>query len=86
MPAVALELLAQDREDVGAFGEQGQLKWCDPETGRYIATYDDQVTRADHAEVRADEAEAELRVEREARTALEARVRELEAQLRHRDS
>ena len=73
--------------------EQGQLKWYDPETGRHIATYDDQVTRADHAEVRADhaevradEAEAELRVEREARTALEARVRELEAQLRHRDS
>lgn len=66
--------------------EQGQLKWYDPETGRHIATYDDQVARADRAEVRADEAEAELRTEREARTALEARVRELEAQLQHRDS
>ena len=66
--------------------EQGQLKWYDPETGRHIATYDEQVARADRAEVRADEAEAELRTEREARTALEARVRELEAQLQHRDS
>ena len=66
--------------------EHGQLKWYDSETGRHIATYDDQVTRADQAEVRADEAEAALRAEHEARTTLEARVRELEAQLRHRDS
>ena len=87
--------------------ERGRLKWHDPETGRHIATYDDQVARADraevradHAEVRADHAEAELRVEREervtveaafqaereARAALEARVRELEAQLRRSDT
>ncbi len=66
--------------------EQGQLKWYDPETGRHIATYDDQVARAEDAEVRADEAEVALRMEREARAALEARVRELEAQLRRSHS
>ncbi|MCY4520538.1 MAG: Uma2 family endonuclease [Caldilineaceae bacterium] len=59
--------------------EQGQLKWHDPETGWHIATYDDQVARA-------DQAETALRAEREARAALEAKVRELEAQLRRPDS
>ena len=59
--------------------EQGQLKWHDPETGWHIATYDDQVARA-------DQAESALRSEREARAALEAKVRELEAQLRRPDS
>ena len=76
--------------------EQGQLKWHDLETGRHIATYDDQVARAEKAEARFEEAEAafqeerqeqapleaKIRAEREARVALEARVRELEAQLR----
>ena len=59
--------------------EQGQLKWYDPGTGRHIATYDDQVARA-------DQAETALRSEREERAALEAKVRELEAQLRRPDS
>ena len=53
--------------------EHGQLKWHDPETGRHIATYDDQVARAETAETRAER-------ERAARAALEAQVRELKAQ------
>ena len=38
--------------------EHGQLKWHDPETGRHIATYDDQAARAEGAEARAEGAEA----------------------------
>ena len=76
--------------------EHGQLKWHDPETGRHIATYDDQVARAEReragrggrAEARAVReregrvaAEARIGQERAARAALEAQVRELKAQL-----
>ena len=115
--------------------EHGQLRWHDPDTGRHIATYDDQVARAERAEgriegvvaraekaegraekavaraekaegriegvvARAEKAEvqarqereervataAELKTERQARAALEARVRELEAQFRRPSS
>ena len=67
--------------------EHGQLKWHDPETGRHIATYDDQVARAETAETRAEReregraaAEARAEREREGRAAAEARaVREREA-------
>ena len=48
--------------------EQGQLRWYDPATGRHITTFEDERARAD--------------AEREARIAAEARVRELEEQLR----
>ena len=51
--------------------EYGQLRWYDPVSRRYIATYDDQ------ANARAI-AEAQLDGERQARLAAEARVRELE--------
>ena len=61
--------------------EHGQLKWHDPETGRHIATYDDQVARAETAETRAETAEtraetAETRAEREraGRVAAEAEL------------
>ena len=68
--------------------EHGQLKWHDPETGRHIATYDDQVARAEReregrvaAEARAVReregraaAEAELGTEREGRVAAEVRA------------
>ena len=94
--------------------EHGQLRCHDPDTGRHIATYDDQVARAEKAEGRAEEAEtriekaegrikkaevqarqewekrvaiaAELKSECQARAALEARVRELEAQFRRSSS
>ena len=55
--------------------EQGQLAWYDPATGRHITTFEDERSRADRAE-------AELNAEREARAASEARVRELEAEVR----
>ena len=52
--------------------EQGQLRWHDPATGRYIMTYDDQRARAD--------------AERQACIRAESRVLELEEQLRRRDA
>ena len=52
--------------------ERGRLAWHDPATGRHIATFEDERARADNAE-------AQLAAER-------ARVRELEEQLRQRDS
>ena len=59
--------------------DQGELEWHDPATGRHITTFTDE--RA--ARLRA---EAELRAERAARiaesAAAEARVRQLEAELR----
>ena len=48
--------------------EQGQLAWYDPATGNPILTHEDQHGRAD--------------AEREARVRAEARVQELEAELR----
>ena len=55
--------------------EQGQLAWYDPATGNLILTYQDQHGRADAERDRAD-------TEREARLRAEARVQELEAELR----
>lgn len=40
--------------------ERGELGWYDPETGNHILTYDDQRERADTAEARVRELEAEL--------------------------
>ena len=40
--------------------EDGQLAWYDPDTGRHILTYEDQRDRADAAEARVRELEAEL--------------------------
>ena len=40
--------------------ENGQLAWYDPDTGRHILTYEDQRDRADAAEARVRELEAEL--------------------------
>ena len=51
--------------------QDGQLQWIDPATGEHIATFDSERARAD--------------AEWEARVAAEARVRELEAQLRRRN-
>ena len=76
--------------------EHGQLKWHDPETGRHIATYDDQVARAEReregrvaAEDRAERAEVQVRQEREGRATTEAELQAeraaraiLEAQVR----
>ena len=50
--------------------DHGHLGWHDPETGNHIVRYEDLEARAD--------------IEREARMAAEARVRELEAELERR--
>ena len=50
--------------------EHGELGWHDPETGQHIVTFARERARAD--------------IEREARMAAEARVRELEAELEQR--
>jgi hypothetical protein len=69
--------------DLNLRWEQGQLGWYDPATGRHILTFSDERSRADRAE-------AELNAEREARVAeraaAEARIRELEEQLRRQSS
>ena len=57
--------------------EHGQLRWFDPVSQRYLLTHDDD------AEGRIA-AEAQLDVERQARVAAEARVRQLEEELRRR--
>ena len=57
--------------------DHGQLCWHDPETGDHIVRYEDLQARAESAEEQTD-------IEREARMAAEARVRELEAELERR--
>ncbi len=59
--------------------EDGQLRWYDPATGRYLLTYDEE------AEGRLAEAAGRLAAERERDAALE-RVRELEDQVRRLQS
>ena len=73
--------------------ERGELAFHDPATGRPIATFESErsarlsaETYAESERVRADGAEAERNEEREARIAAEARVRELEAELRRQGS
>lgn len=68
--------------------EYGQLRWYDPVSQRYIASYDDQASARAAAESQLSATEAQLSAaateldrERQARLAAEARVRELENQL-----
>ena len=77
--------ILQGRSDVLGLDlrwHDGQLEWYDPETGRHIATFDDERARAE--DERAARIRAETRVESaEARAdTAEARARELEEQLR----
>ncbi len=69
--------------------EQGELKWHDPETREHIATFlGEREARLREREARFQERDGRLREretrlrEREARLAAEARVRELEEQIR----
>ncbi len=62
--------------------ESGSLGWYVPATGEHIPTFESQRARADRAEAQADRAEAQVEREREARLQAEARVRELESELR----
>ena len=65
--------------------EHGELRFCDPATGRPIATLAEERTRADAEREARTAAEAQANVAREARTAAEVRVRELEELLRHQN-
>ena len=64
--------------------EDGRLGCHDPSTGEHIATFESERLVRLAAEARADNAEAERNAEREARVTAEARVRDLEEQLRRR--
>ena len=61
--------------DLNIRWEHGNLGWYDPATGLHIPTFDSERERADAAETRANS-------EAEARDDAEARVRELEAEIR----
>ena len=61
--------------------ENGQLRWHDPETGRHIATFEDEREARIQAEAHAREQREALAREREARLLAEARARELEERL-----
>jgi hypothetical protein len=58
--------------------DNGQLRWWDPITERHLLTLDEKDEALSNAEARANS-------EQEARIAAEARVRELEAELRKRE-
>ena len=59
----------------------GELAFQDPATGRRISTLEDERARADAERTRADTAEAELGLEREARATEQARADAAEAEL-----
>ena len=63
--------------------EDGKLRWYDPATGNYIMTHgDERKARIAEREARIAEREGRIAAERDARIAAEARVRELEEELR----
>ena len=63
----------------------GELRWYDPASQSYIATYDDQADARAAAEAQLSAVEEELETERQARLEAEARVRELEQPMKARD-
>ena len=64
--------------------EDGQLRLWDPVSQRYLRTHDDEAEGRITAEAQRDDAESERDAERQARIAAEARVRQLEEELRRR--
>ena len=84
--------ILQGRSDVLGLDlrwDDGQLEWYDPETGRHIATFDDEraariqaETRVESAEARAFDERVRAEDERKARLRAETRSRELEEELR----
>ena len=58
--------------------DHGQLRWHDPATGQHLMTFREEIDTRSAAERQAD-------AERDARLAAEARVRELEEELKARD-
>ena len=64
--------------------EDGQLRWWDPVAQRYLRTHGDEAEGRVAAEAQRDDAEAQRDAERQARIAAEARVRQLEEELKLR--
>ena len=64
--------------------ELGRLRWWDPVAQRYLTTYDEEADRRIAGQVALSSEREALSAEREARLAAEARVRELEEELRRR--
>ena len=62
--------------------EEGRLGWYDPETGRHIATFEDEREARIQAEAEVRIEREARRLERDARLRAEARARELEERLR----
>ena len=63
--------------------EEGRLGWYDPETGRHIATFEDEREARLRAEAEVRIEREARRLERDARLRAEARARELEERLRN---
>ncbi len=64
--------------------EDGKLGWYDPATGRHIPRFSDERDRANTERNRADAERNRADAEQEARIRAEARIRELETELRRR--
>ena len=62
--------------------EEGRLRFYDPATGRWLENNVESLARAEVAEARVEAAEALAEGEREARIAAEARMAEMETELR----
>ena len=66
--------------------ENGELRWHDPATGQHIVTFQDERNRAESNRVLIDRERSRANAEQEARMAAEARIRELEEELRRRET
>ena len=73
---------SSDVLDLDIRWHDGRLEWYDPETGRHIATFDDERTARIQAETHVIDERARADGERTARIQAEARNRELEEELR----
>ena len=62
--------------------EEGRLRFYDPVSGRWLENNSESIARAEVAEARVEAAEVLAETERDARIAAEARVSEMEAELR----
>ena len=62
--------------------EDGRLRFYDPVSGRWLENNSESIARAEVAEARAEFAESRMEAERDGRIAAEARVAEVEAELR----
>ena len=66
--------------------EHGELRWHDPATGQHIITLSDLLARAERERALTDTERSRANAEQEARMTAEARVRELEEELRQRET